>query len=199
MGRKSHYVQTVNHKDIDFLNSLRCSGLCTKSQAIKFISANRLKNFILDKAIEKCSFIAKDGSRKEAYRITNDVGKAWIRKHIPELSDRKFYNSTGTEHDLRIMDKILTLTREERQTMRCESEIRDEFKLLLDKLLQEQEYDRYDQLYNAMQNHTISMPDLAYSANEYYEVITDSYGQAEIQAKIDAVAAVDGNLQMERI
>ena len=198
MGRKSHYVQTVNHKDIDFLNALRCCGLCTKSQATKFISANRLKNFALDKTIEKCSFITKNGTRQEAYRITNE-GKVWVSEHIPQLSDRKFYSSTGIEHDLKIMDKILTLTLEERQTMRCESEIRDEFKQMLDKLLQEQEYDRYEQLYNAMQNHTISMPDLAYCANEYYEVITDSYGQAEIQAKINAVAAVDGNLQMERI
>lgn len=196
MGRKSHYIQTINHKDIDFINSLRCCGLCTKFQATKIISANRLKNFVLDKTIEKCSFITKDGTRQEAYRIAN---KVWVREHIPELADRKFYNSTGIEHDLKIMDKILTLTREERQNMRCESEVRDEFKLLLDKLLQEQEYDRYEQLYNAMQNHTISMPDLGYGVNEYYEVITDSYGQAEIQAKIEAVAVVGGNLQMEKI
>ena len=61
------------------------------------------------------------------------------------------------------------------------------------------EYDRYEQLYDAMQNHTISMPDLAYGIDEYYEVVTSSYGELEIQAKVAAVQAIGGNLEMERI
>lgn len=191
-------MQTLNHKDIDFLNSLRCSGLCTKGQATKFISANRLKNFILDKTLEKCTYISKIGQRQEVYRIT-DGGKKWIRQNIQELTDRKFYNSTGTEHDIRLMDKILTLSREQRQAMRCENKIRDEFKLRLEQLLQDRDFDRYDNMYTAMQEHTVSMPDLAFGVDEYFEVVTSSYGQAEIVAKIQAVALIGGNLQMERI
>ena len=192
-------MQTVNHKDVDFLNALRCSGLCTKNQATKhFISANRLKSFVLDKTLEKCTFITKNGTRQEVYRITN-AGKAWIREHIPELADRKIYTSTGAEHDLKLMDKIISLSYAERQTLRCESEIRDEFKQLLDKLLQEQNYDRYEQLYNAMQNQTISMPDLAYGVSDYYEVVTSSYLESQIMAKFEAVSVIGGNLQMERI
>ncbi len=76
LGRKSHYVQTVNHKDIDFLNALRCGG---------------------------------------------------------------------------------------------------------------------------MQDRSISMPDLAYGVDTFYEVVTSSYGEMEIQAKIEAVEAIGGNLEMERI
>lgn len=199
LGRKSHYVQTVNHKDVDFLNALRCSGVCTKNQATKnFISANRLKNFVLDKTLEKCTFVTKEGKRQEVYRISNE-GKTWIRDHIPEIADRKFYSSTGVEHDLKIMYKIISLSREERLTLRSEGEIRDEFKQLLDKLLQEEEYERYEQLYNAMQNHTISMPDLAYGVNQFYEVVTSSYLESQIMAKFEAVSVIGGNLQMERI
>lgn len=199
LGRKSHYVQTVNHKDVDFLNALRCSGVCTKNQATRnFVSANRLKNLVLDRILEKCSYFNKDGKRQEVYRITND-GKVWIRDHIPELADRKFYSSTGVEHDLKLMDKVTSLSREERLTLRSEGEIRDEFKQLLDKLLQAQEYERYEQLYNAMQNHTISMPDLAYGVNQFYEVVTNSYSEGQIMAKIEAVSVIGGNLQMERI
>ncbi len=83
--------------------------------------------------------------------------------------------------------------------MRCEAEIRDEFKEHLDKLLEDKLYDRHEELYNAMASHTISMPDLAYGTNEYYEVITSSYGETEIQSKIEAVSIIGGNLEMERI
>lgn len=192
--RKSHYVQTVNHKDIDFLNALRCSGVCTRSQATQFISANRLKNFVLDRTLEKCSHTLPNGKRQEVYRITNE-GKAWIKA----IADRKFYSSTGVQHDIQLMDKILSLSREERSTMRCEAEIRDEFKERLQELLLNREYERYDQLYNAMQDRSISMPDLCYGVDEYYEVITSSYGEAEIQAKNEAVEAIGGSLEMQRI
>lgn len=196
--RKSHYIQTINHKDIDFLNALRCSGVCTKSQATMFISANRLKNFVLDRTLEKCSHILSNGKRQEVYHITAE-GKAWIREHIDSLADRKFYSSTGVQHDIQLMDKILSLSREERLTMRCEAEIRDEFKERLQKLLSNRDYDRYDRLYNAIQDRSISMPDLAYGVDEYYEVITSSYGEAEIQAKVEAVSVIGGTLETQRI
>ena len=198
MGRKSHYVQSINHKDIDFLNSLRCAGICTKSQATQFISANRLKNFVLDRTLEKCSFITKDGQRQEVYRISKQ-GEKFIERQIPQIPNR-YYSSTGQEHDLKLMDKILTLSREERQTMRCESEIRDEFKERLQTYLEQGDTERYNQLYEAMFiTHSISMPDLGYGVEEYYEVITSSYGEAEIAAKAEAVEIIGGNLTMERI
>lgn len=198
MGRKSHYVQSINHKDIDFLNSLRCSGICTKAQATQFISANRLKNFVLDRTLEKCSFITKDGQRQEVYRISKQ-GEKFIERQIPQIPNR-YYSSTGQEHDLKLMDKILTLSREERQTMRCESEIRDEFKERLQTYLEQGDTERYNQLYEAMFiTHSISMPDLGYGVEEYYEVITSSYGEAEIAAKAEAVEIIGGNLTMERI
>ena len=198
MGRKSHYVQSINHKDIDFLNSLRCSGICTKSQATQFISANRLKNFVLDRTLEKCSVVSKDGQRQEVYRISKQ-GEKFIERQIPQIPNR-YYSSTGQEHDLKLMDKILTLSREERQTMRCESEIRDEFKERLQTYLEQGDTERYNQLYEAMFiTHSISMPDLGYGVEEYYEVITSSYGEAEIAAKAEAVEIIGGNLTMERI
>lgn len=132
------------------------------------------------------------------YRITTE-GKTWIKANIDSLADRKFYHSTGVQHDIQLMDKILSLSREERSTMRCEAEIRDEFKERLQELLLNREYERYDQLYNAMQDRSISMPDLCYGVDEYYEVITSSYGEAEIQAKNEAVEAIGGSLEMQRI
>lgn len=198
MGRKSHYIQTPNHKDIQFLNALRCSGVCSKEQALNFITANRLKNFVLDRTIHKCSYIDDKGNRQSIYRISDD-GRKWIAQNVPTLADRKYYTSTGTEHDLRLMNKIISLTPEQRLTMRCESEIRDEFKEHLDKLLEDKLYDRHEELYNAMASHSVSMPDLAYGTNEYYEVITSAYSEIEVNAKIETVSIIGGSLEMERI
>lgn len=83
--------------------------------------------------------------------------------------------------------------------MRCEAEIRDEFRERLDYYQKTHEYDRYENLYAAMQEHTISMPDLGYGTNEYYEVVTQSYTEEAIIAKIEAVEIVGGSLTMERI
>jgi hypothetical protein len=153
---------------------------------------------VLDKNIEKCSHTSKDGVRQEIYRIS-EQGKLWVREHIDSLADRKFYSSTGVEHDIQLMNKILSLSAEERSTMRTESEIRDQFRDRLQELLDSREYERYEQLYNALQDHSISMPDLQYGIDSYYEVVTSSYGEMEIQAKIEAVASIGGNLEMERI
>lgn len=200
--RKSCYILAPNRRDVDFLNALRCGGLCTKEQALTFLSGNRLKNFVLDRTLEKCSFLDKNGHRREVYRIS-ERGKNWIQKHIPELAERKFYRSNGTEHDLKLMDKICSLSREQRATMLCEAEIRQKFYQMLQKLLDNREYERYEQLYNAMQER-VSMPDLAYREGlgesfSFYEVITSNYGEAEISAKIETVAAIGGTLEMDRI
>ena len=198
MGRKSHYIQTPNHKDIQFLNALRCCAVCSKEQALNFITANRLKCFVLDRTIQKASYIDDRGNRQAIYRIS-DEGRKWIAQNVPTLADRKYYTSTGTEHDLRLMNKIISLTPEQRLTMRCEAEIRDEFKAHLDKLLEDKLYDRHEELYNAMASHTISMPDLASGTNEYYEVVSSAYSEIQVNAKIETVSIVGGNLEMERI
>ena len=198
LGRKSHYIQTPNHKDIQFLNALRCSGVCSKEQALNFITANRLKCFVLDRTIQKASYIDDKGNRQSIYRISDD-GRKWIAQNVPTLADRKYYTSTGTEHDLRLMNKIISLTPEQRLTMRCEAEIRDDFKAHLDKLLEDKLYDRHEELYNAMASHSVSMPDLAYGVNEYFEVITSAYSEIEVNAKIETVSIIGGSLEMERI
>lgn len=97
------------------------------------------------------------------------------------------------------MDKIISLTREQRETMRCENEIRDDFKERMQTYLDNRDYERYDQLYTAMQTHTVSMPDLCIGENEFYEVITSSYSQEIIECKVSLALAVGGTIQMDRI
>lgn len=37
------------------------------------------------------------------YRITTE-GKTWIKANIDSLADRKYYSSTGVQHDIQLMD-----------------------------------------------------------------------------------------------
>lgn len=154
---------------------------------------------MLDKTVEKCTHISKSGETQEIYRIT-EQGKHWIREHIETLSDRKFYSSSsGILHNLALMERILSLTKAERETMRCESEVRDDFRERMELCREQGDYERYHAMRDGLESGTISMPDLAYGIETYFEVITSSYGIAEIEAKTECVALLGGRLEMERI
>ena len=76
---------------------------------------------------------------------------------------------------------------------------KEEIRKELETLSSQEVNHEIEELYNAMASHTISMPDLAYGVNEYYEVITSAYSEIEVNAKIDTVSIVGGHLEMERI
>lgn len=194
MGRKSHYISAEHLKlsDKQFLNALRCSGYATKEQCLHYLSSNnRLKNYVLEKVLDKCSVVI-DGKTQTVYRFS-DGGKEWVRENVSDLADRKFYISTGVEHDIKLMDKIQEytdkLSYEEQLKFRTESENRDLFKELCDKMEQGQYY--LDQL----QQHTISMPDFSYQT-EFIEIITSNYSGEAIASHETAMEVFNGSISI---
>ncbi len=191
MGRKSHYISADNLKiaDKQFLNALRCGGYATKEQCLHYISSNRLKNYCLEKVIDKCSCII-NGKSETVYRFS-DGGKEWVRENVSDLADRKFYISTGVEHDIKLMEKIQEytdkLTYDEQLKFRTESENRDLFKELCGKMEQGQYY--IDQL----QQHQISMPDFSYGS-EFVEINTVNYNGETISEKSESMNVFNGSL-----
>ena len=161
LGRKSHYISVddLKIKDKIFLNALRCSGYASKEQCLKYISSNRLKNYVLEKVVDKCSVII-NGKSETVYRFS-DNGKEWVKENVSDLSDRNFYSSTGVEHDLRLMDKIQEigekLPYEEQLKFRTEIENRDLFKELCQNMEQGQYY------LEQMQQHNISIYNFKWS------------------------------------
>jgi len=191
VGRKSHYILPDNLKLSDkiFINALRCGGYATKDQILHYITGNRLRNYCNEKIISKNWFVINN-KPQSVYCFTEN-GKAWVRNNIPELSDRKFYSSTGINHDLKLFEHIQgytdKLSYEEQLNFRTESENRDLFKELCKEMEQGQYY------LEQLQQHNISVPDFSYE-NEYVEAITNNYTDLVIQSKFDSMSVLGGSL-----
>ena len=192
LGRKSHYISVddLKIKDKIFLNALRCSGYASKEQCLKYISSNRLKNYVLEKVVDKCSVII-NGKSETVYRFS-DNGKEWVKENVSDLSDRNFYSSTGVEHDLRLMDKIQEIAEkipyEEQLKFRTEIENRDLFKELCQNMEQGQYY------LEQMQQHNISMPDFSYGTT-FVEAVTMNYSGEVIESKEMSMEVFNGSLE----
>ena len=158
------------------------------------LAERRIINFQRDRYIEKCSFFnAKSKSEEEVYRLT-DRGRNYIQK---ELGIIHFYRSSSCVHDLALAGKYLSLTNSERDTWTTESEQRDIFEDNLKNML----YEQAEELRQMSERHEISPVDASYTSNSGehigVEIITSSYGDAEIQAKEEFCSAM--NLKQEFI
>lgn len=178
-------------KDKIFLNALRCSGYASRDQCLKYVSSNRLKNYVLEKVIDKCSVVI-NGKAETVYRFS-DSGKEWVKENISDLSDRNFYSSTGVEHDIKLMERIQEYTDklpyEEQLKFRTEIENRDLFKELCQKMEQGQYY------LEQLQQHNISMPDFSYN-HEFVEIITSNYSQEAIASHETSMEVFNGSISI---
>lgn len=100
---------------------------------------------------------------------------------------KNHYNAQLINHDLGISNKYFYLNEGQRESWKTETELRQEFeeKLQEIKII---DYDRYEEINKMLEEKLISTPDGDYMYKEigvetYFEVITNSYGQEEIQAK----------------
>ena len=193
MGRKSHYISVddLKIKDKIFLNLLRCSGYARKEHCLKYLSSNRLKNYVLERVIDRCSVII-NGKSETVYRFS-DYGKEWVKENVSDLSDRNFYSSTGVEHDLKLMDKIQEIAEkipyEEQLKFRTEIENRDLFKELCQKMEQGQCY------LEQLQQHNISMPDFSYQT-EFIEIVTSNYSGEAIASHETSMEVFNGSISI---
>lgn len=96
------------------------------------------------------------------------------------------------------------MSAKERETWKTETELRQE----LEEKLQEIktiDYERYQEINRMLEEKLISTPDGAYIGKEtgietYFEVITNSYGQTEIEAKERFIEIMDiKSYEMERV
>jgi hypothetical protein len=183
--RKAHYINVISYKDIKALQALRCCGYMTKEQLNQIISKSRIKAFCHEKVIEKC-VIPNRNKSIECYRFT-DKGQDWCNKRIDEMNSLSYYRSCSPLHDIALAEKYLSLLEEQRNTWKTESDLRREFKQSLEQM-RELDYVRYVEISFNLSQGAISMPDCTYQvegAEQAYDVITNNYGEAEINSKIE--------------
>lgn len=186
MARRSHYINNINNRDIKAFNAFSRCGYVQRENLLTCISKSRIENYQKEGLIEKEVHVSNQNETTTAYKFT-DKGLDLSVKHT---GIDKPYQSQSIIHDCQIADKYFSLSEQERDTWKTETELREQFYEKLEQL-REQDYNRYQELYDQYQNREISMPDCSYITETqievFYESVTNNYGQAELEAKERAV------------
>lgn len=175
------YIKNFYNRDRLALTSISKCGYCSKQQLNTFIADKRITNYIRDGLVTKEVLNKNNGQQISGYKLTNQ-GRKLIEK---EWGVKNHYIAQSVNHDLGISNKYFSLSDLERETWKTETEIRNEFEERLDEL-RNSDFERYNNINKMVEEKLISVPDCAYIENNievYLEIITNSYGQAEIEAK----------------
>lgn len=187
-------IKSFNFKDLKLLYGLSKVGHFSPQQIKSLgISDRRIENMIKDKYMEKKVDIHNN---KEfiAYKITKD-GYKFLRDNVRgeyreslNLGEKGRYISSSPVHDVALAEKYLELSWEEQQTWRTESQTRDEFQEHLDKLLEDRQYELYNELYEQFNNEEITMPDGVYTSSSGEDIAIEiegaKYTEKMIQSKV---------------
>lgn len=183
MARKKVYITQFFKRDKDAFTSMSKVGHITQQQMKSCnVTESRIKNYIRDGLVERVAY-KTNKTTDYAYKLTRQ-GR--------ELAERNWgvnnhYHAQSINHDLSIANKYFSLSEEQRQTWKTETELRDKFEEKLQDL-KDQGEEETARLYGEMlEKGLISMPDASYVSEDgievSYEVITSSYGRQELQAK----------------
>lgn len=186
MARKSHYIKNINNRDITALRALGNCGYVQRENLLNCITNSRINNYCKEGLIIKEVYVSNKNETTTAYKLTNK-GLDLVIKHTDV--DRP-YRSQSIVHDCQIADKYFSLTKEEQETWKTETQLKDEFNEKLEEL-REQNYAQYLDLQERYENREISIPDCSYTSETgieiFYESVTNNYGQAELEAKERAI------------
>ncbi|WP_242321512.1 hypothetical protein [Bacillus cereus group sp. BfR-BA-01312] len=185
-GPKKQYVKTCTTKDKKMLQAFRNVGYMDEKHLKENLSQadKRIKNFARDGYIEKCSvYRHKTRSMQTVYRLTNK-GKELAQT---QLNLKNFYRSCSSRHDLAVADRYFKATEEQRANWLTEQDWKDRMEDHIQNLYNQGEIARASELQDRLQEHSLSYTDGGYVTESgrlvAIEVITKSYGEAEIKAK----------------
>lgn len=147
------------------------------------LADKRLLNFQRDGYVERCAYFNRKTKVSEhIYRLT-DKGKELCST---QLNINNFYKSSSARHDLALADKYFSFSPEERTTWFTEADLRNQFHQHIETLQDRGENVRVEDLRNMLQERLISVPDGAVMKDGHVmsvEVVTNSYGTAELHSK----------------
>lgn len=176
-------------KDKKCFSLLARSGAMSRETFHKLeISDNRIKSYRQAGLIKETSVPDKHGyGIKTYYELTDKKGKTFCRQ---ECGVKHFIsNGNASVHNSRVSEYIASnLTKKEIDSCLSERELQPFIESRLQEYLDRQEHDQYEELLDALRSDKLSMPDVVYKTEqgtfEAIEVITDNYGNTEIDSKI---------------
>lgn len=184
MSKKKSSIKKFQIKDERSFRALSNCGHCTREQllSINGMSDKRINNYVKDGLISK-QISNKGNNTIEAYKLT-DKGRKFINR---QFGINHNYVPQNPHHDKALADKYFSLSEKEQASWKNETVLKNEFKEQIEQY-KNTDYDTYKYLIENFQNGNISCVDCYYISELgqeiVYEVETNYYGQAEINAKI---------------
>lgn len=195
---KSKIKNFYNRDRLALISISKC-GHVRKSELKNFIADKRINNYVKDNLVTREVFNKNNGEQLVAYKLTKQ-GKQLIER---EWGVKNHYNAQSINHDLGISNKYFSLTEEQRETWKTETELGQG----LEERLQEikiSDYERYEEINKMLEEKLISTPDCSYEIEtgfeEIFEVITNSYSEVQIQSKLNFIEIMNiKSYEMERV
>lgn len=191
------YIKNYMYRDKQALISISRCGHVSHQELNNFVKDSRIKNYCRDGLVQKEVFNTTNGEQLIGYKLTKE-GKSFIEKN---------YGFTGHQHpqslihDLGISDKYFSLKEVERETWKTETELRTQLDEELERM-RNSEVDRWHELTEKLKEREISVPDCSYTTGGVeivYEVVTNSYGRAEIEAKEQYAIVMNTTIEFGRV
>lgn len=193
-------ITHIYPRDTQAFSALGRCGHVSHEQLGEFLRDKRIKDYERSGLVEKVLY-SRPGDRAEdrtCYRLTRK-GREFCRH---ELHMTGMYRTQSVTHDIAIADRYFSLTREERETWQTETEIMGRLWDHVRELEDRGEQERADELTAQLRDGEISMPDAAYTTGGRevaFEVVTNNYGAAEIEGKVEVCEELGLEYTQQRV
>ena len=172
-SNQSKRLANPRKPDVKACKSLAICGHVRAEYIESIWSDRRIRTFMEEGIIEKVSYGTKKGE-VIAYKLT-PRGVNYAKKYI--IPDYQIYSSRSICHDVYMSDHYFTkMSDTERETIKTETEIKSEWKEMVanedERIDAPQDYSCVDFMYKSDSGEMIG-----------FEVITENYTEADIQAK----------------
>lgn len=192
------FINNFYTRDEKALMSISRCGHVSHNQLKNYIADSRIKNYCRDNLVTKEVFNKSNGEQLVGYKLTAE-GRSFVEKNY---GFKEHQVAQSLNHDLGISNKYFSLAEQEQSSWKTETELRNQLEEEINKL-REQDYERFKELEEQLEKREISVADCSYTTESgveiVYEVVTNSYGQAEIQAKENYATVMNKEIEYERV
>ena len=199
MARKKEYITTLYKRDDDTLKALGRTGYYDADMIKENFnqSDRRITNMCRD------GYLVKEDTMRGTFYKLGDKGKDYVEKEF----GIKCYPAQSPKHDMELSRKYCSLDERTRETWRTELEVREDIYKYINDLKDEGELARASEIEQGLKDGTMSMPDCQYTIvteqgierEVYYEVVTDNYTKADIQAKENVAVATNTKIEYSKV
>ena len=193
----AHIKRMMSHDIAAFEAMAKCGHISQAHFAQVGVGKSRIGKYMKEGLVKRVSWQNR-GKSGVCYKLT-DAGKDFFKART---TFRDFYNAQSGTHDLAIADKYFSLSSEERESFLTEKQARDMFRDHLHSLRSQDRSQEADYLAGLLKSGQISAPDALYRSGDRliaFEVVTNSYGRAEIAAKVAFVETIGADTEFVRV